>query len=229
MATQLTWFGHSCWYIESDDVRLIIDPYLTDNPACTVRAEDVNVDYVFVTHGHVDHCADAESIARRCGAKLVGVFELVQWFRKCGVENTDAMNIGGHLEYDWGRVRMTPAVHSSTMPDGSSGGIAAGFVISLRDGHRIYHAGDTAFFSDMARINRAGIDVALLPIGDVFTMGPYDALDALRLLKPRRAIPMHYGTWDVIHQDPHSWAAHVHRQTDIEVTIIQPGEMITLT
>ena len=228
MATRMTWFGHSCWYIESDEVRLIIDPYMGDNPACSARPEDVTVDYVLVTHGHIDHCADAQGIAIRNNATLVGVLELAQWFKRRGVERTVTMNIGGHIEYPWGNLRMTPAVHSSTMPDGSCGGVACGFVVSLRDGHRIYHAGDTAFFGDMAYINRSGIDVALLPIGSVYTMGPYDALDALRLIKPKRAMPMHYGTWEAIHQDPHDWADHVHRQTDVDVTIIQPGEMVTL-
>ncbi|MDD3469315.1 MAG: metal-dependent hydrolase [Thermoguttaceae bacterium] len=228
MATKLTWFGHSCWFIESDGTRLIIDPYMADSPTCMMRPEDVKVDYVLVTHGHSDHCSDAESIAKRCDAMLVGVFELTQWFAKRGVKKTLPMNIGGHVEYVWGSLRMVPAVHSSTMPDGSDGGIASGFVISFHDGHRIYHAGDTAFFGDMAYINRSGIDIALLPIGGRYTMGPYDALDALRLLKPRRAMPMHYGTWEMIHQDPQAWADHVHRQTDVEVSIIQPGEMFTL-
>ncbi len=227
MATELKWLGHGSWSIQTGEYQIILDPFLDENPASPVKAAEVEADYILVSHGHADHTADAESIAKRCGALLIANFEICAWFEKRGISHTHAMNIGGGYEFPFGRVKMVPAWHSSTMPDGTNGGNPCGFVISFPEG-RVYFACDTGVFYDMTLIGSVGIDLAVLPIGDNFTMGPDDALEAVRLLKPRRVVPVHHDTWPVIAQNADQWADRVHDKTGVEPVVLEPGETIVL-
>jgi L-ascorbate metabolism protein UlaG (beta-lactamase superfamily) len=178
-----------------------------------MRAKDVACDALLVTHGHFDHVADLVAIAKRSGAKVFCNWEIGQWLGKQGVENVQPMNHGGRVAVPGGSAKMEIAWHSSSLPDGSYGGNPCGWLLDV-GGARIYVAGDTALFSDMERIGRPdakgrGLDVAILPIGDLFTMGPDDALEAVRVLKPKLALPSHYGTWPPIEQDAAAWARRV--------------------
>jgi L-ascorbate metabolism protein UlaG (beta-lactamase superfamily) len=213
MAVQLTWLGHATWLVESDKHRLIIDPFLTENPVATYPASDVDVEFVLLTHGHFDHVADAASIAKRCGATLVASYEVATWFaEKHSVANTLGMNIGGAVAMPFGKLKMVQAIHSSQLPDGSYGGPAAGFLVEI-GGKRIYFAGDTALFSDMQLNARGGLDAVVLPVGDLFTMGVEDSLQAIQWLQAKLAFPSHYGTWPPIEQDIVAWAKQVDSTT----------------
>jgi L-ascorbate metabolism protein UlaG (beta-lactamase superfamily) len=210
------------------DQRVLLDPFLNDNPASPVKADDVDADYILVSHGHFDHVADVASIANRTGATVVSNFEIAQWFaNQHGVKNTMGMNLGGGVDLPFGNVKLTLAFHSSQLPDGSYGGNPGGFLLRLADGN-IYFACDTALFQDMALIGAAGLDLAVLPIGDLYTMGPNDSIEAIKLLKPKRVIPAHYNTWPPIEQDPGAWADQVKSATDSQPVVLRPGEVTTL-
>ncbi len=227
MSIKVTWYGHACFLIEANGSRLLIDPFLTGNDLAPVGPDEVEADYILVSHGHSDHVGDTVAIANRTGATVVANYEIVNWFERQGLEKLHPQHIGGGFNYPWGRLKFTIAHHGSALPDGSYGGSPAGFLLSIND-KKIYHACDTGLFYDMALIGEEGIDLALLPIGDNFTMGPDDALRAVKLLKPARVVPIHYDTFDVIRQDPGGWATRVREKTDTAVTIMKPGESITL-
>lgn len=230
MATQLTWYGHAAWLVESGVQRIVVDPFFDSNPSSPVKSKQISADFVLVTHGHFDHLADAAEIANRCGATVVSNFEICEWFsKKQSVKNTQPMNLGGTIGLPFGRVKSTIAHHSSELPDGSYGGNPGGFLLMLREtGHRIYFAGDTALFLDMQFIGSGGLDLAVLPIGDRFTMGPDDSIAATQLLKPKFAAPSHFNTWPPIAQDANAWAARVRSETKSEPLVLQPGGKITL-
>lgn len=224
----ITFYGHACFLIETGGHRLLIDPYLTGNDAAAVRAADVQCDHVLLTHGHEDHTADALSIARTNDALLIANYELAEYFGAQGVR-VHGMNPGGAFTFPFGRLKLTLAHHTSSLNAGLAPlymGTACGLLLEA-DGRRVYHAGDTALFLDMQLIGRGGLDAALLPIGDNYTMGPEDALDALDLLKPRVAVPMHYNTWPVIAQDAARFAqaagARGHR-----VIVLAPGQSFSV-
>jgi L-ascorbate metabolism protein UlaG (beta-lactamase superfamily) len=225
MATQLTWYGHAAWLVESGTQRIVVDPFFDSNPSSPVKSKQISADFVLVTHGHFDHVADAAEIANRCGATIVSNFEICEWFsKKQGVKNTQPMNLGGTIDLPFGRVKSTIAHHSSELPDGSYGGNPGGFLLMLREtGHRIYFAGDTALFLDMQLIGAGGLDLAVLPIGDRFTMGPEDSIAAIQLLKPKRVAPSHFNTWPPIAQDATAWAARVRSETTGEPIVLEPG------
>ena len=228
MATELTWFGHGSWAIQTGDSNVLLDPYLDDNPAASCKAADLEADYILVSHGHFDHVADVAPIANRTGAMVVAMIEVAQWFAdQHQVAHTTGINLGGTLALPFGKVKMTLAQHSSQMPDGSYGGQAAGFLLDLPEG-KIYFACDTALFLDMQLIGAEGIDLAVLPIGDHFTMGPADSVKAVKLIEPRRVAPMHYNTWPPIEQDVVAWAAQVEAETSAEPVIVEPGGKIRL-
>lgn len=224
MNLQLTWMGHACWLLNVGPYSVLIDPFLDDNPAAPVKSQDVRADYILCSHGHFDHVGDARSIAQRCGSTIISNYEICEWFSKQGVEKTIGMNLGGGINLPFGRVKLTLAFHSSQLPDGSYGGNPAGFLVSIPGGQNIYFACDTALFSDMKLIGDTGIDVAVLPIGDLFTMGPEDSLLAIKLLRPAKVIPSHVNTFPQIAQDVDAWAREVQAQTEAIPVVLQPGE-----
>jgi L-ascorbate metabolism protein UlaG (beta-lactamase superfamily) len=228
MSTVLTWLGHCTWSIKTAGQTILLDPFLDENPAAPVKSEEVEADFILVSHGHFDHVADVAAIAHRTGATVVAIYEIAEWFsNKHGVKSTLGMNIGGGVDLPFGRVKLTPALHSSQLPDGCNGGNPGGFLLTLPEG-KIYFACDTGLFSDMRLIGAAGIDLAVLPIGDLFTMGPDDSIEAIRLIQPRRVVPSHYNTWPPIAQDAQAWAQRVRQETAAEPLVLPPGGTVTL-
>lgn len=228
MATRVQWLGHACLHIETAGKHLLIDPFLTDNPAATAKAATVPADFILVSHGHGDHVGDTIAIAKRTGATVICNYEMSLWFEKHGVERVHGQQHGGSHAFPFGRVKLTLAFHGSMLPDGSNGGNPCGFLITLNDGKKIYDAADTGLFGDMKLIGEEGIDLAILPLGDNYTMGPDDALRAVKLIQPRKVFPIHYDTWPIIAQDAAAWAARVRQDTTAEPVILKPGESVTI-
>jgi L-ascorbate metabolism protein UlaG (beta-lactamase superfamily) len=227
MTVTLTWYSHACFLIDTGDEKLLTDPFLTGNPLAPVTADSVVADYILVSHGHGDHVGDTVAIAQRTGATVIANFEIQNWLAGQGVDNGHPQHIGGGFDYPWGRVKLTMAQHGSALPDGSYGGNPCGFLFYIQ-GKKIYHACDTGLFYDMKLIGEEGIDLAILPIGDNFTMGPVDALRAVKLIEPARVVPIHYNTFDIIKQDPDDWAEKVRGETKAAVTVMKPGDTIEL-
>ena len=227
MAIKITWYSHACFLIEPDQSRLLIDPFVSGNPLSTVTADAIETDYILVSHGHGDHLGDTLDIAKRTGATVISNYEIQTWLANQGIENAHPQHIGGGFDYPWGRVKLTIAHHGSALPDGSYGGNPSGFLLYI-EGHKIYHACDTGLFYDMKLIGEEGIDLAILPIGDNFTMGPDDALRAVKLIDPKQVVPIHYDTFDIIQQDPHAWAERVQKETAAKVTVMNPGDSLEL-
>lgn len=227
MAIKITWYSHACFLIETDQSRLLTDPFVSGNPLSTVKADAIETDYILVSHGHGDHLGDSVDIAKRTGATVISNYEIQTWLANQGIEKAHPQHIGGGFDYPWGRVKLTIAHHGSGLPDGSYGGNPSGFLFYIEN-HKIYHACDTGLFYDMKLIGEEGIDLAILPIGDNFTMGPEDALRAVKLIEPKHVVPIHYDTFDVIKQDPHAWAERVQKETAAKVTVMNPGESLEL-
>ena len=228
MSIELTWFGHGTWQISLPEHTILLDPFFDDNPSSPIKAAEVDADFILISHGHFDHIADAAAVANRTNATVVAIYEVAQWLSENGeVKETIGMNIGGGVQLPFGHVKMTPALHSSQLPDGSYGGEPAGFVLTL-NGKRIYFACDTGLFSDMTLIGTRGIDLAVLPIGDLFTMGPDDSIEAIKLLRPKRVAPAHFNTWPPIEQDSDAWALRVKQETDSDPVVLNPGGQFTL-
>ena len=196
---KLTNFGHACWHIELENTSLLIDPFISPNElAKKIDIDSIECDYILITHGHEDHIADVESIAKRTGAKLVSNFEIINWFAAKGIDNGHPMNIGGKWKFDFGTLTYFTAQHSSVMPDGASGGNPGSFIIETPEG-TFYHAGDTGLMIDMQLIPmQHKLNFALLPIGDNFTMGIEEALIASEFIKCDTIIAMHYDTFGYI-------------------------------
>ncbi len=228
MAVKLTWYGHATIGLEIDGYKVLVDPFFTGNPAASTTADAVEADFIVVSHGHGDHVGDAIAIAKRTGAPIISNFEICNWFTQQGVEKTHPQHIGGGFHHPFGYLKLTLALHGSALPDGSYGGNPAGILITTKSGKKIYLAQDTGLFGDMQLIGDEGIDLAALPIGDNFTMGPDDALRAVKLLRPKHVIPIHYNTWELIAQDPHAWAKRVEAETDAQVHVLKPGDSFTL-
>ncbi len=221
MSITITWHGHATFSLNIGGTAVVVDPFFAgNNPAAKTAVGAVAADFILQTHGHGDHIADTVPLAKRTGATVVGNFEICNWIAAKGHENNHAMNTGGGWNFPFGRVKMTYALHSSGLPDGSYGGNPGGFVITAESKH-IYISGDTALFSDMSLIGQMGLDVAILPIGDNFTMGPGDAVEAIKLLKPKVVIPCHYNTWPLIAVDIDAWAERVRRETDCEPCVLE--------
>lgn len=227
MSTTIRFLGHSCIEIKTGEFNLLIDPFLTGNPSAAVSADELNPDYILVSHGHSDHLGDAIEIAKRCDCTIITNYEIHEWLSAKGVKS-HGMQHGGGFNFPFGRVKLTLAFHGSSLPDGSYGGNPAGFLITTKDGHTIYDAADTGLFGDMALIGDEGVDLAFLPIGDNYTMGPDDALKAVRLIKPKKVVPIHYNTFDLINQDADAWATGVKKATDSEAIVMKPGDKIRL-
>lgn len=200
---KLTYFGHSAFQIETKGTTLLFDPFISDNPhaAGVVSAEDLDPDYLFLTHAHADHWGDTLSIARRTGAQLVGNFEIVTYAQNEGIENVQPMNTGGAWDFPFGRVFQTYARHSSSFPDGTYGGNPNGYILHL-EGKCIYNLGDTSPFAEMAWYGEDhDIDLALMPVGDCFTMNAEGAVRAAGMLNPAQVVPVHYDTFPFIEID----------------------------
>ncbi len=220
MSYQVTFFGHGTFGLKINDFQILIDPFFSGNPSTQTKPGDLNPDYILITHGHGDHVGDAVEIANQTGAKVIANAEIARWMGAKGAE-TFPQHIGGGHDYPFGYVKLTLAVHGSSMPDGSYGGMPAGFLITTPDQEKIYFAGDTGLFGDMRLIGEEGIHLAALPIGDNYTMGPDDALRAVKMIRPQHVIPAHYNTWPLIAQDPEAWKKRVEGETDTSVHIMK--------
>lgn len=227
MSTHVKFLGHGAFEIQTGGRTILIDPFLTGNPLASVSADEVQADYIIVSHGHGDHVGDTVAIAKRTGCLVIANYEIATWLQNQGVERTHGMNTGGSYKLDCCTVKLTMAHHGSMLPDGSYGGCATGVLLKTSDGN-IYHACDTALFSDMKLIGDEGLKLAILPIGDNYTMGPDDALKAIDYLRAESVIPGHYNTFPVIEQDANLWASRVERQAVTKPVILAPGESFVL-
>lgn len=225
MTFTYTWYGHGTQGIETGGYKILIDPFFTDCPTASTTADKVEADFILVSHGHGDHVGDAEAVAKRTGSLVISNNEIAVWLDKKGVK-AHGQHLGGGYQHPFGYLKLTDAIHGSILPDGSNGGNPAGFLLATNENEKIYLACDTGLFGDMRLIGEEGIDLAVLPIGDNYTMGPDDALRAVKLIGPKHAIPVHYSTWDLIAQDPHAWAGRVEAETDTKAHVLKPGESI---
>ena len=226
---RITYYGHSCFLIETSRARLLLDPFLTGNPAAKISPAEVPCDYILVSHGHSDHCADAVTLSKQHGATIISNYEISEYFLALGAK-THGMNPGGGFDFHFGRVKLTLAHHSSSNDDNPLVPVYLGNPCGLLlhvDNRVLYHAGDTALFLDMQLIGKAGLDLAFLPIGDNFTMGPEDALAAIDLLRPKLTVPMHYNTWPIIRQDAHAFAGKA-AAAGHSVNVLAPGDTFQL-
>ena len=182
---ELTWLGHATWLLKTGPHTILLDPFLDDSPTAPIKADKVAADFILVSHGHGDHIADCAKIAKRTGALVISNYEICTWLAGQGVSKSLGHNLGGGSQHPFGRVQLTIAHHSSQLPDGSNGGNPSGFLLTLAaEKLRIYFACDTGLFYDMKLIGSAGLDLAVLPIGDLFTMGPDDALERRQSTAP---------------------------------------------
>lgn len=228
MPVRITWYGHSAIGLIVNDQRILVDPFFTDNPIASVKTEQLEADYILVSHGHGDHVGDALTIAKRTGATIISNFEIANWFDERGAV-THAQHLGGGFQHPFGYLKLTLALHGSALPDGSYGGNPAGFLLTTAQNLKVYLAGDTGLFGDMRLIGEEGIDLAAIPIGDNFTMGPNDAVRAVKLIQPKHVIPIHYNTWELIAQDPYAWAERVKAETNTIPHVLKPGESFELS
>jgi L-ascorbate metabolism protein UlaG (beta-lactamase superfamily) len=226
---QLTYLGHSCFLLETAGKKLIFDPFIRNNELAKdkVSFEELEADYILISHGHEDHTADLIDLAKQTGATVVCSWEIHAWLNQKGITKTHPMNIGGKWQFDFGTVHMVFAAHSSSLPDGSYAGVAAGFIIES-NGKKIYYAGDTALTSDMQLIpTKHKLDYALLPIGDNFTMDYKDACTAARMIQCKQIIAMHFDTFGFIQVNHEEALAHF-KQHEIALTIPQITQTIQL-
>lgn len=253
---RLTWFGHNCFLFEYESTKFLVDPFLAPSVS-PVRASDIKTDYILISHGHSDHCANAVEIAGNSSPTIIGIAEVASFFNRKGLK-TESVNIGGALYLPFAdapdkpkfQILTVQAPHSSTMPDGSPGGNSIGFVLSfsqndtwlspdkapikpMRDllsdalAFTIYFACDAGYFEEMKWIGRLGVDLAVLPIGDLFTMGPSVSLDAINAINPQCVVPCHYNTWKPIAQDVGKWSDAVRQYTKSLPLPLAPGQTIS--
>jgi len=227
MATEVIWYGHAAIGIKTAGYFILVDPYFTGNSMASTSADKLSPDFILITHGHSDHVGDALEIATRCDATVISNSEIRNWFNRKGVK-THGQHIGGGYQHPFGYLKMTFAIHGSGLPDGSNGGSPCGYLLTTKDEKKIYLAGDTGLFGDMRLIGEEGVDLAMLPIGGNYTMGPEDALRAVKLINPKKVIPIHYNTFPIIQQDPQAWAARVNAETNSEAQVLHPGDSITV-
>ncbi|MCC7023148.1 MAG: metal-dependent hydrolase [Thermomicrobiales bacterium] len=224
----LNYIGHSAFLLEDDQGNVVVvDPFITGNPAATIDASAVHPNTILITHAHNDHVGDTVDLAKANDARVITIVELADWLEEQGVGNVIGLNHGGSTAFPGGAVKIVPAWHSSSYNDGEqlvANGVPAGLVVRF-GGVTFYFAGDTALFSDMRLIGDEGIDVAILPIGDHFTMGPADAARAAEFVGAKTVIPCHYNTFPPIRQDPETFRARVaKRAPESRVVILAPGE-----
>ncbi|MDU0371181.1 metal-dependent hydrolase [Hymenobacter endophyticus] len=223
----LTYYGHACFLLEAGGSKVLFDPFIRPNPlAADVDVDAIQADYILITHGHGDHVADVEEIGKRTGAQVVAIAEIAGWFEQKGLQ-TVGMNLGGTLHLPFGSVTMVAAAHSSSLPDGSYGGVAAGYIVQA-EGKTLYFAGDTALTYDMKLIGeRHKLDLAILPIGDHYTMGIDDALVAADWVGASKIIGMHYDSFPVIAIN-HDEAKAKATQAGKELVLLSVGETTSL-
>lgn len=223
---EIRFLGHSALLISDGTTRIVVDPFLSGNPKAALPADQVQADLIVLTHAHGDHYGDSVTLFKRTGAPIVSNYEIVSYAEKQGGQGV-GMNLGGTYKFKGGWLKWFPAMHSSSFPDGTYGGLAQGFVLEL-GGKRIYNAGDTALFSDMSMVASYNADLAILPIGDHFTMGPDDALQALEFTRAKQVLPVHYNTFPPIAQDGD---AFIRRAGLLGVggQALKPGESLTLS
>jgi L-ascorbate metabolism protein UlaG (beta-lactamase superfamily) len=221
---EIRFLGHACFELIEGDTRVLIDPFLNDNPSAAVGADEVDPTHLFLTHGDFDHYGDIEAIAKRTGAQVVVATEIADELTEAGFENVADPNIGGTVTFDWGWVKLTPAWHTSVTPKGQVN-VPAGLLVKL-GGKTVYHLGDTALFSDLKLVAGRGdpIDVALMCIGGHYTMDRIDAVTAAEFVGATTVIPCHYNTFPPIETDAEAFKADVEAQTSSKVEILQPGE-----
>ncbi len=225
---KLTYYGHACWGVEVKGKKLLFDPFISPNElASHVNVDEIEADYILITHGHEDHVADVESIAKRTGAKVVSNFEIVNWFGAKGIENIHPMNIGGKWKFDFGTVTYFTAQHSSSMPDGSYGGNPGSFIVETEEGN-FYHPGDTGLMEDMKLIPMlTDLDFALLPIGDNFTMGIKEAVIAAGFIECDNIFAMHYDTFGYIVVDKDE-AKAAFEKAGKKLTFVEIGKTVNV-
>ncbi len=225
---KLTYFGHSCFLLETESAKILFDPFITPNElAKDIDVDKIQADYILVSHGHEDHVADVVSIGQRCDSTVVSNFEIVTWFQNKGIKKGHPMNFGGSWSFDFGKVKYVQAIHSSVLPDGSYGGNPGGFILTI-EGKTIYYAGDTALFSDMKLFaQKQDIDYAILPIGDNFTMGIDDAIEAAKFVNCAKVIGMHYDTFGFIVIDKAA-AKEKFSAAEKDLTLLPIGSTINL-
>jgi L-ascorbate metabolism protein UlaG (beta-lactamase superfamily) len=221
---EIRFLGHACFELIEGDTRVLVDPFLNDNPSAAVGADEVDPTHLFLTHGHGDHYGDIEAIAKRTGAQVVAITEIADELTEAGFENVVDPNLGGTVTFDWGWVKLTPAWHTSTTPKGQVN-VPAGLLVKI-GGKTVYHLGDTALFSDLKLVAGRGdpIDVALMCIGGHYTMDRIDAVTAAEFVGATTVIPCHYNTFPPIETDAEAFKADVEAQTSSKVEILQPGE-----
>lgn len=227
---KLTYYGHSAFQIDADGVTILVDPFITGNKHAegVTKPEELNPDFIFLTHAHGDHWGDTPAIAKKSGAMVVGNFEVTNYLaQKHRHKNVHSMNTGGSWKFDWGTVIQTYARHSSSFPDGTYGGNPNGYIFQL-DGKTIYALGDTCPFTEMQWVGEDyRVDVALMPVGDNFTMGPKDSIRAARMIKPALTIPIHYNTFPPIEIDVDAWA-RLMSDNGFQARVLAGGESIDI-
>jgi L-ascorbate metabolism protein UlaG (beta-lactamase superfamily) len=228
MSFKFTWYGHGTFGLETGGHKVLIDPYFTDNPSASTTADKVEADFVVISHGHGDHIGDAIEVAKRTDALVIANFEIVNWLSGKGLEKLHPQHIGGGYNHPFGYLKFTHALHGSGLPDGSYGGNPAGLLFTTEAGEKVYFACDTGLFASMKLIGEEGIDLAVLPIGDNFTMGPDDALRAVKMIQPKHVIPVHYNTWPLIEQDADAWATRVDTETETKAHVLKSGDTFSL-
>jgi L-ascorbate metabolism protein UlaG (beta-lactamase superfamily) len=223
----IRFLGHACFELTDGETRVLIDPFLTGNPKAAAEASEVDPTHIFLTHGHPDHYGDIVDIAKRTGAQVVTIMEIAKELSDAGVENVSDPNLGGTIEFDDLWVRLVPAWHTSTTPNGTAS-VPAGMVVGL-GGTVVYHLGDTALFSDLRLVGeRNPVDVALMCIGGHYTMDRHDAVTAAGLVGATTVIPCHYDTFPPVETDSQAFKADVEAQTSSKVELLAPGESFSL-